>query len=565
MQDDLNQASVSLAEGDVAHAESLVRTALQAAPQSAAGRTLLGHILVRKGDPLGAETEFRAVLQAAPQTEPVWLAWATLLQDAGQPEQAAACLLRGVSYLPDSYALHNDLGLVYLRLGRLDQAAAHAARATALAPRNAAAWFNLGVVYGRQGLTGEAAAAFRAAIARDAALAEAHNALGEVLHASDPAGAEAAIRAALAVRPDYAEALDNLGALDVLGGDIPAALAKFDQALALKPSLMRALAHKTTALFLAGRLPEAWSLHKRRFEAAGLRNDPHGRFSQARWNGEPLAGKGLLVWTELGLGEEILQASMFADVLHAGARLMIECSPRLVALFQRSFPAATVLPRVNPTRASAAPIDADYQVAGGDLGGIYRRDVAHFPKHAGYLAPDPALTADLRRKYRQDSAFVVGLSWASTRSALGGTKTMDLAAFAPILRQRGVTFVNLQYGADPAEVAAVEGAIGVRIVTDPAVDPLGDMDAVAAQVAAMDLVICVSNTAAHVAGALNVPVWNVIPGYTASGMWHWFSGSERSPWYPSMKIYRRVQESDAGLMSQIAADLAFVQARGGAA
>lgn len=565
MQDDLSRASVCFAEGDVTRAEDLVRAALKAAPQSIAGRTLLGHILVRKGDLLAAETEFRAVLQAASQTEPAWRAWAALLQGAGQPEQAAACLVRGLSHLPDSHALQNDLALVYLRLGRLDEAAVHAKRATELAPQVAASWFNLGVVYGRQARPDEAVAAFRAALARDARLAEAHNALGEVLHARDPAGAEAAILAALAVKPDYAEALDNLGALEVLRGDLAAALAKFDQALAIKPGLMRALAHKTTALFLAGRLPEAWALHQRRFEAAGLRNDPYGRFTPARWNGESLAGKGLLVWTELGLGEEILQAGMFSDALQTGARLTVECSPRLAALFQRSFPAATILPRVNPTRASTAPIDADYQIAGDDLGRIYRSDWGQFPPHAGYLAPDPALTAALRRKYQRDGALVVGISWGSTRSGLGVTKTMDLAAFAPILRQGGVVFVNLQYAADTAEVAAVENALGVRILTDTTVEPLGDMDAVAAQVAATDLVICVSNTVAHVAGALNVSVWNIIPGYKASGMWHWFSGSERSPWYPSMKIYRRVQEDDATLMNQIAADLAAKCARSGAA
>jgi hypothetical protein len=293
-----------------------------------------------------------------------------------------------------------------------------------------------------------------------------------------------------------------------------------------------------------------------------VRNDPHGRFVQPLWKGEALAGKGLLVWTEQGLGEEILQAGMIGDALRAGARLTIECSPRLVGLFSRSFPAATVLPRLNPSRACATPIDADYQIAGGDLGAVYRTDWPDFPQHRGYLATDAALTAALRGKYKTaGKPYVVGISWASTRSNLGPTKTMNLAEFIPVLRQHGVVFVNLQYAADDAEVASVEKALGIQIVTDPAVDPLGDMDAIAAQVAAMDLVICVSNTVAHIAGALGVPVWNILPAYSASGMWHWFSGSDASPWYPSMKIYRRKQQSAEVLMAQIAADLAGECAR----
>lgn len=558
MEDDITQAAACLAQGDIARAEQLAR----AAPPSASAHTLLGRILARRGDLPGAESEFRSALQHAPQHAEAWLAWSALLQDAGQPEQAVICLERALDHLPESDVVHNDLAVVFLRLSRLDKAAHHARRASEIAPQSAAPWFNLGVAYGRQNMHRQAANAFREAVARDPGLAEAHNALGEVLHASNPAEAEAAFHAALAVRPDYAEALANVAGLEVLKGDLPTALSIFDRALDAKPSLKRALAHKTTALFLAGRLPEAWQLYRRRFEAAGFRTDPHGRFPHPRWEGQSLAGKGLVAWTDLGLGEEVLQAGLFNDVLRAGARLTVECSPRLAGLFRRSFPMATVLPRLNPSRACATPIDADYQIAAGDLGAVFRADWASFPKHTGYLAAGQALVGGLRQKYRSaEKPFVVGISWASTRSGLGASKTMSLMDFAPVLRQPGVAFINLQYAADPAEVAAVEKEMGIRISTDPTIDLLGDMDAVAAQTAAMDLVICVSNTAAHLAGALNVPVWNIIPGYSASGMWHWFSGSEASPWYPSMKILRRTQHSNDALMARIAADLAVSCAR----
>jgi len=130
-----------------------------------------------------------------------------------------------------------------------------------------------------------------------------------------------------------------------------------------------------------------------------------------------------------------------------------------------------------------------------------------------------------------------------------------LAEFSPVLRQRNVTFVNLQYAASPQEIAAVNAALGIEIILDETVDASGDMDAVAAQVAAMDLVISVSNTAVHMAGALNVPAWNIVPTHQASGMWHWFSDSEKSAWYPSMKIFRRTEKTSDALMSKLATEL----------
>ncbi len=162
----------------------------------------------------------------------------------------------------------------------------------------------------------------------------------------------------------------------------------------------------------------------------------------------------------------------------------------------------------------------------------------------------------LREKYRGGRhQRVVGISWASYNADLGKEKSLELLDFAPILRQANVRFVNLQYRSASAEVAAVEQALGIQIVTDESIDPLGDLDDVAAQVAAMDLVISVSNTIVHMAGALDIPVWNIVPAYDASGMWHWFHDVEESPWYPAMKIYRRRQAGVAPLIARIAADL----------
>ena len=562
MPENLQRASEHFLRGALEQAEHLCRQVIAASQETAGAHVLLGKIFRARDQVDLAQNAFNAAIQAEPTCADAWLQWSLLLQALGHPAKAEECLSLGLRYSPESQALDDAFARLLLHQGKLDDAAQRARRTLESSPQSAASWLTLGIVYGRQSRATDAASALREAIRLDPTLAEAHNHLGEILSATDMAAAAQSFTKALQYRADYAEALDSLGAIDVFNGDLKAALEKFDQALSAKPKLLRAVGHKTTTLFLMGRLREAWSLYRRRFEVEGLKHDPHGRFPQPVWNGEPLRDRRLLVWTDLGLGEEIMQASALPDASTEVSRLTVECSPRLESLFKRSFPEAVIIPRTNPTRACTTPIDADLQVSGGDLGGIFRNDWSAFPKHGGYLKADPVRVESLRAKYNASNApLVVGVSWASKQSRFDRNKSLGLAEFAPILTQKDVVFVSLQYAADPAEITAVRKALGVDIICDNTIDPAGDLDDVAAQVAAMDLVICVSNTVAHVAGALNVPVWNIIPAHNTSGMWHWFQDMDRSPWYPSMKIYRRTEKTNDRLMGRLADDLRAASAR----
>jgi len=119
---------------------------------------------------------------------------------------------------------------------------------------------------------------------------------------------------------------------------------------------------------------------------------------------------------------------------------------------------------------------------------------------------------------------------------VGRLKSQSLAAWLPILRTPGVTFVNLQYGDVAGELRALEAEHGIRIVADPEINPLQNMDAAAAQIAAMDLVVSTSNTAVHVAGALGVPTYVMIAAQRGRN-WYWFLDRTDSPWYPSLRLY----------------------------
>ena len=133
---------------------------------------------------------------------------------------------------------------------------------------------------------------------------------------------------------------------------------------------------------------------------------------------------------------------------------------------------------------------------------------------------------------------IVGISWKSESPKTGHHKSIPLQQWLPILQTNKVFFVSLQYGDQDQEISTIGGLPGSGIHRDHSVDTKGDLDRFAAQVAAMDLVITVSNTTAHFAGAMNVPVWTLIsegPG----ALWYWFHDRDDSPWYPSMKLFRQ--------------------------
>jgi ADP-heptose:LPS heptosyltransferase len=58
----------------------------------------------------------------------------------------------------------------------------------------------------------------------------------------------------------------------------------------------------------------------------------------------------------------------------------------------------------------------------------------------------------------------------------------------------------------------------------------------AALLANMDLVIAVDGPLAHLAGAMGLKVWTVLP---LDAGWRWLFDKNKSPWYPSMHCYHQ--------------------------
>jgi hypothetical protein len=250
------------------------------------------------------------------------------------------------------------------------------------------------------------------------------------------------------------------------------------------------------------------------------------------WTGADLSGQTLLIEFVENAKQSIGSIIRHARFVAAAAGRAEECSvlaeERLVPIFRRSFPGVKIHAMGVDDDGLRAQADA---VAGvEELAALFARDADSLGATFVPLRAHEELTTAFRSKYRTEGRPVIGISWGSK------SHTKDVPGFAEwtrLMREVPATFVSLQYGEVSGALRKLRRDPGVRLIEDPSVDQLIDMDRFAAQVSALDAVVSVSNTAAHLAGALNVPAVVLV-----DDRFHtvWPVTSRTTPWYPSVTV-----------------------------
>ena len=272
--------------------------------------------------------------------------------------------------------------------------------------------------------------------------------------------------------------------------------------------------------------------------AAGAMDTPALDRGRPQWNGAPLDGT-LHVWAEMGIGEQIMFSRFILEAQARAAHVVLECDPRLAPLMRRSFEGLEVCDaergeRIEAQAQCALPsLPHALQIASSDLSGEV------------YLRPDEQRRQAIRDRYEAlaRGRAIVGIAWRSKNVIFGDAKSSRLAEWARLL-SGDYLFVNLQYGDVAAEIAEAEAAFGCEIYNDPDIDQMADLDGFAAQIAALDHVVSVSNTTVHMAGALGAPCAVLLPPERRV-LWYWGESGDATPWYRSLRLIARAPgESD---------------------
>jgi len=549
-----NLGNILCETGRLEEAEAMHRRVVELAPKYADAHNNLATVLSKQERLDEAIAECRIAVELQPTRAEFHLNLGNALSAMEIWEEAAAALQRAADLAPGNADAHANLGTALHNMGRFEQAAAAQRVAANLRPDSTRIWADLSASLVKIDQLDEAFEACRKALELAPNLPDVHNNLGTVLNAKGRlSDALAAFETAIELRPGYAKAYCNLGVTLYAEGRHAEALAAYDKAVELDPEFVDARWNKAILHLLLGEFDAGWKLYE-----YGLGKRWRGclRFGEyPPWLGTPLAGRTLLVWSEQGIGDQIMFASVIPDLLDRGAKCVVEADPRLEPLIRRSFSGTEFLSPNAATASDIARLAIDYQVPLGGLCRWLRPSLARFPARRAFLRVDPDQVSMFRTRYRQrlGDRLIVGISWLGGTGAVRRARSIPLIEWSAILRQPNVGLVNLQYGDCTAELTAVEDAIGAEVAQDHTVDPLKDLDAFAAQTAAMDLVISIDNSTVHMAGALDVPVWIMLP---AVPDWRWLLGRSDSPWYASARLFRQETRGDwAPVIATVAREL----------
>jgi protein O-GlcNAc transferase len=428
---------------------------------------------------------------------------------------------------PQSSASHNAAGIKLVEQGKLEQAIASFRLAVRLGPANAEAHNNLGAALKQQDKLDEAVACYQEALRVKPDFSEAQSNLGNALRLlGKPEAAADSFRHALRLRPDYAEAQNNLSNALKDQGQLDDALAGYERALALRPDYVEAHLDRAITWLLLGDLERGWTEFEWRWQ---YKDFPARPFVQPRWDGSALPGRTILLHAEQGLGDTIQFIRYAALVKERGGRVIVECQRPLLRLLAGCRGIDELIGQ------GAALPQFDVHAPLLSLPHLFRTTLATVPAEIPYLSADPGLVEVWRRELVPLDGYKVGICWqGNPRHAWDRMRSIPLSQFAALARVDGVRLFSLQKGPGSEQLGAAAFAVtdlGCRL--DENSGPFMDTAAVMKN---LDLVISSDTAVAHLAGALAVPVWIVLPFLPD---WRWLLAREDSPWYPTMWLFRQ--------------------------
>ncbi len=278
-----------------------------------------------------------------------------------------------------------------------------------------------------------------------------------------------------------------------------------------------------------GEFGAGWRAHEARWNAPCLgRKEAEPKLAQAVWRGESLTGRTIVLYSEQGFGDTIQFLRHVPAVAQSAARVVVQVQPALVAVASASLPDCQVV-------ASGAKFELpDFQCALMSLPFVLGLDDEEkLAATKPYVAVDPARGGAWSRRLAIDDAGLnVGLAWSGNPQHRNDhNRSIPLELLRP-LATAGARLLSIQREVRPADRRCMDSWPELVAYSEE----LRDFADTAALLNALDLMITVDTSVAHLAGALGRPVW-LLSAHSPD--WRWMLGRDDSPLYPRMRLYRQ--------------------------
>lgn len=535
--------------GCYAEAEHAYRQAIALAPSNLDVHRRLGKVLVQQGRLRDSSLVFQHALELNPRDARTLADWGDALTQS-EPEEAIKCyeqalelegehaewygrlgrvrllrrewqlswhaFTRGLSLDPERVELHIGCGDALLGLGSIEQAAEAFQAALLVDPRNVevlkrllGAFELLGRRVGAAGIWFSLGRAFESRHQRE--------------------GARVAYGQALTRKPDHLKALVALGSVHLHLGSPWQAVECFEKALAIRPDHDKAHRGMSEAAALVGDLERHWS-ETAWFNRFGAWKNRH--FEQRAWDGRPVEGRTILLWTNERLGDTILLVRFAEHVKARGARVVVECEADLVPLLAQM----ACLDGVSPKRTPLPPFDMHAILP--SLPRLLNIGVQNIPSHVPYIEADTRLARLWRDRIDPSANITIGLALSSDAVVGKGLLPPSVTeVFGTLPDVSGYRFLCID-----GSLAVHDGLTTPTTARRPSRIASRSLASTAALLVNLDLVVTSDLTIAHLAGAMGRPVWTLLP--LPPSECRWLMDGEVSPWYPTMRLFRQTRRGD---------------------
>jgi len=242
------------------------------------------------------------------------------------------------------------------------------------------------------------------------------------------------------------------------------------------------------------------------------------RWFQSVWDGRPVVGKRVLVRCYHGLGDTIQFIRYLRLLKEIAAEVIVWVQPSLIPLLR----GVRGIDRMLPLHDGVPEVEYDVDIELNELPYLFRTTLATVPADVPYIFVEPA-------SLEQNGRLRVGMIWQS-----GDWDNRRSIPFSEIRRLAALPGIDWHILQRDAARAGWDGSMGSISGGD---NPLDD----ARIMRALDLVISVDTMTAHLAGALAVNTWTLLP---FDSDWRWMLDRQDSPWYPTMRLFRQHEEGN---------------------
>jgi Flp pilus assembly protein TadD len=516
----------ALEEGRAEDAAELIGRAAAADPENADMQTTLGIALARAGRAMAALEAYGRALAIDPDHSQALFNTACLLGNLGRLEEAAREHGRVVELNPHNPHAQYMLGATLQALGRLSEAAGAYGEAARLQPAMLAAHVQGAGVLLMLGQFEDALEACDRALGLDAGQAAIWSNRGAALLALNrPREALPAFERAIALDPAFPAGPANRGVALRELNRVEEARASFEQALVLAPDYVEARCNLGVCHLLTGDLEQGFAGHELRWLIEpGL--SQRRSFDAPQWNGEDVAGRTILLHAEQGFGDTI-NFCRYAPLLAArGARVVLEVQPPLKTLMESLDGVSELLVRGDTLPAF------DYHCPLMSLPAAFATRLESIPAPSAYLSASPERLALWRGRIGPPRGFRLGVVWSGKPTHHNDhNRSIPLEQFLRALPE-GIEIFSLHDRVRDADAEVLARHPRIRRFDGQ----ISDFADTAALAAAMDLVVSVDTSSAHLAAAIGRPTWVLLP---FAPDWRWLLGRDDSPWYPGVRLFRQ--------------------------